>query len=1456
MFRFTTPTFGLFFCQAGVFSTSYAAEKASCDYSYCFSSHDSCCHFSEDETITSAGLCWSFSEHFLQTKKYQRHVRPDNLKDLLALQRLDTQRLATTDLTDLAELEHQYARTEDRIIERTRVFEAAQLSQDLLAAFHRELSVRNLKVATNPGDGNCMIHALLRALPVHLNWTPLMLRRVVYNHLLSRADFFYEGSSFPSVEAFRVYIKSQRDTDGQYCDEIFLQGFCDLFNRRVLVYQVGPSLDRPLTQYFVGGAAEQADRSIIALFFVGGNHFNSVVPRDEAVSVDPALDQAHRSARSHSFTPLPFHHIPVKLRRDPTKNAQTDFLTLEKLKELRIETPLRFHPAGPECISPLLAFRHLDRAGRMHDQDPRLVYYYHHLPVASVFSGHNIPNITCDPRQNGVHYLRWTPLPTNYLSGVYLGYFDDQVPTPSSLQDMLAECGRIKGDRPKYDGGYHAWGTYSACFDSTTGTLPRNLGPSINTSHNPDDVNTRFEFGYHLGQPWIACFTTKPIPACHFLQEAISVYNVGPGDPTAGHVPIRPATTPTAGLIRKRHGSTSFLYVAADGRALAHVTESDRVTLYPAVPIFDHLRDFHQVALSAFIPWHMLQSNAAHSTVYYVSRPERFDDRDLSHFRSVSPSQDVLSTAHRLLLTLVPNSRPDTHCYLFMAIVLILSSTSVPPPTEDALTRLLSHFGQHPSSTASDIISRFSVLATLCPLLNALRLRFRTAAHGVCLIDVSSQAPGNFVLCLDLNEQDGSISILDHIPTAIDNSDPPTGVYHAKGPRNAAAGGNAAGVPFTRQQALLQQQDPGVAVSGAAPAASTAPATPARPATPGQRPSSVKRRRSSGGTPRVPVGARAPPSAVVQTGHIQVISMHSEFEDEDALNPESQDQLTLLPPRRWEQRQAPTRNAEHTFRYPIPGLYSNVGYAHVLNGPLFNDRKSGRGVLETADRLLIGCAPTYKTPAEFRLMVAALRNVQHLLPPLDFDDLERRIQSDKSIFVQCLTTPNCGYFWVCFADGASVSTSLAAPVIRAEYHPSLVYPKYFELVFNGSLGGSVQQGREGYGPAHPWTVTFQPLSATALKAIIEQPPLLFAAIPAHRTHISDALVTLQLMVNRFPFFSSPREMAANPHPISVAVLMRNCSAKKGQRYTQVILRVVCARTEKYLDEYVSRLRDSLLTHLHLAEPASVQLVLADSHLMALAAESSTAESYVRDHYKVFPQAQVQHLKVHGSDCTYSANLRAALQRTCGLTFGEAHQEETHRNVPVIHAIVSGGLAVDKADRPQFYKEHSFWLRLSVPPCLDLQLYIAHMAGSRVSPEWTGLPFEQILEALRAHDHPMPSYSQPDASQHLIPFPARQVLSIEDLARLQSGELTLQQILSIVDGTPLIASATSAAAEPENLATEDDVTRLIADHQEQMDRLLQVRDAMASAARARSAASNSSILPSAAGAAAQPTVIQK
>jgi uncharacterized coiled-coil protein SlyX len=496
-------------------------------------------------------------------------------------------------------------------------------------------------------------------------------------------------------------------------------------------------------------------------------------------------------------------------------------------------------------------------------------------------------------------------------------------------------------------------------------------------------------------------------------------------------------------------------------------------------------------------------------------------------------------------------------------------------------------------------------------------------------------------------------------------------------------------------------------------------------------------------------------------------------------------------------------------------------------------------------------------------MVAALRKVQHLLPPLDLGDLELRIQSDKSIFIQCLTTPNCGYFWVCFADGVSVSTSLAAPVIRTEYHPSLVYPKYFELVFNSSLGGSVQQGREDYGPAHPWTITFQPLSATALGAIIDQPPLLSAAIPAHRTHISDALVTLQLMVNRFPFFSSPREQAANPHPISVAVLMRNCSAKKGQRYTQVILRVVCARTEKYLDDYVSRLRDSLLTHLHLEEPAIVQLVLADSHLMALAAESSTAESYVRDHYKVFPQAQVQHLKVHGSDCTYSANLRAALQRTCGLTFGDAHHDETHRNVPVIHAIVSGGLAADKADRPQFYKEHSFWLRLSVPPCSDLQLYIALMAGSRVSPEWTGLPFEQIVEALRAHDRLMPSYSQSDALQRLIPFPARQVLSIEDLAKLQNGELTLQQILSIVDGTPLIASSTSAAAEPEDLATEEDVNRLIAEHQQEsdrlkikMDRLLQVRDAMASTASARSAAYDPSTIPSAAGAAARPAVIKK
>jgi len=288
-------------------------------------------------------------------------------------------------------------------------------------------------------------------------------------------------------------------------------------------------------------------------------------------------------------------------------------------------------------------------------------------------------------------------------------------------------------------------------------------------------------------------------------------------------------------------------------------------------------------------------------------------------------------------------------------------------------------------------------------------------------------------------------------------------------------------------------------------------------------------------------------------------------------------------------------------------------------------------------------------------------------------------------------------------------------------------------------------------------------------------------------------------------------LAKNPHPIFIVLLIRYCSAKRGQRYTQVTLRAVCALGEIYTSDYVTGLRNAIYDHLHIEKPATALLLLADSHVMVVSADSLTVESYVRDHSAVFPSVQVQHLKVYGSDCTYSANLRMALERICGMSFGRIHPDEKYKDIPSIQAIVTGGLAVERSGRPQFYKEHAFWLLLSVPPSPAVQRVIANMAGTELQPEWTGMTFDQILDALRVHDRPTLQSSQPSITAFR---PSNHLLSLEELAKLQRGQLTLQDLLHPSPSPLLLQSAAHAAGAADSAQDGEPVTSLSPDELDQ------------------------------------------
>jgi hypothetical protein len=229
--------------------------------------------------------------------------------------------------------------------------------------------------------------------------------------------------------------------------------------------------------------------------------------------------------------------------------------------------------------------------------------------------------------------------------------------------------------------------------------------------------------------------------------------------------------------------------------------------------------------------------------------------------------------------------------------------------------------------------------------------------------------------------------------------------------------------------------------------------------------------------------------------------------------------------------------------------------------------------------------------------------------------------------------------------------------------------------------------------------------------------------------------------------------------------------------------------------------------------------------MVVSADSPTVESYVRDHYAVFPSAQVQQLKVYGSDCTYSANLRAALERICGMSFGRIHPDERYRDIPTVQSIVTGGLAVERLGRPQFYKEHAFWLLLSVPPSPAVQRVIANMAGTELQPEWTGMTFDEILDALRVHDRPTLQSSQPSIS---VSRPPSHLLSLDELAKLQRGQLTLQDLLH-PSPSPLLLQPAAHAADAAASAPDGELAASLTP--EQLDQALAASEATTARLRA-------------------------
>jgi hypothetical protein len=1278
---------------------------------------------------------------------------------------------------------------------------AMRASDDLL--FLQLVETRKLKVAFKDSS-------LLHVLSLHLSFLNIsawQLKDVLLDHVLRHAD---ELANLPHAYQSRdVIIDLARILRrGAYTIDhpLYITAYSHLFNVRVQILMMQ---NGQLVEHHIVACAPRPVLTTVTVEFR--------LPSSYALLSSPA-----------NVPPGHFASVPLTLafrkqgKRDSAEIRRSADIRAERIVILETQARNRYYPytVVEKPISPPLGLWQRERTPEHSSTfDSALIGFYFRTPPCHVFPGASERNITGSLEQLAVHIQPEQGAEIGDILHVYVATFD-----PLSTQgqsDKLVMLERGIGDAAgiEYDAGFHAFNTASLLPPSAG--FPRNIGARANSSPNPKDWLVYLDTRYHLSQPYACLRARVKIEPRDYRRETLADYTAGDKRYT-GPIEFSPATAPSEGLVAfEQH----FLHLDHRARTVQFLRTASEATTPQNLPVFANLEAFLRVASSAHVSWLDIQHNLARRNTYYVRTPTAFWQWRLQDMRITDISY-TRELANSMLSSLYPSASAQTHCGTRVCLSVLLAGLRAEGRGFEPalLSHAMRYLPNDPSLSGEVLVNGLSVIvkehrrspSIRCHFVRNINQSLHSPLEYFLIVDIVNPHAGKQMIALNFHMSSGEIEILSELPSertyqqhfsaeAVVNRDAPSCLFHAT--REGTRGGN--------KKKAKQNEKPAAQDTSSAPAAE-APSSP-RTSTPAKQPASSPRGndgKQSAGSPR-----RNGPSDVHE------IATSFEFDPEE-LEPEPDCARPGPPaPRRWE-TSAPAQYAEHTFRYPVASLYSSIGHAQVFNGATFNDHKSGRGAIETADHILIGGAPTPRTPAGFRPVLAALRQVQYLFPPLDLADLDARLMSDKSIFIQSLSAPNCGFFWVRLLDGATIRTGLASPEVHQEYNPSMVYPKFFEIVFNASLGGSIKQGSDQCGPAHPWTFTFQPLSKQALDAVVHQPPLLVAAIPAHRSHFADALVTLQLLLNRFPYQSSVKDMAKNPHPVFIVLLIRQCSAKPGQRYTQVTLRAVCALSAKYTMAYVTGLRDNYLEHLHLEQPATVQLILVDSHVMAISSDSPTVESYVRDHFVVFPTIQIQHLKVYGTDCTYSANLRAALERICGLRFGRIHPEAHYQDIPVVQAIVSGSLALDRSNRPQFYKEQAFWLRLSVPPSPGVQSVLANMAGTDIAPEWSGLPFDQILDSLRTHDRPMLSNSQLLVSRVLRP--SAHMLTEEELAKLQRGQLSLQDILH-PNGAPLLLQVGAHADQAVNSRPDNDPETLTS---EALDKAL--ADSEATMARLRAA----------------------
>ena len=231
--------------------------------------------------------------------------------------------------------------------------------------------------------------------------------------------------------------------------------------------------------------------------------------------------------------------------------------------------------------------------------------------------------------------------------------------------------------------------------------------------------------------------------------------------------------------------------------------------------------------------------------------------------------------------------------------------------------------------------------------------------------------------------------------------------------------------------------------------------------------------------------------------------------------------------------------------------------------------------------------------------------------------------------------------------------------------------------------------------------------------------------------------------------------------------------------------------------------------------------------------------------------------MHRSDCSSPVNLQAHLYDRCKLRFDTFHSNPA---VPVIQAIVLGGIHLSSTDPPRFYKDMSFYLKMSVPPSAPLQEAISRACFNITGllPEFGGLTFAQMREALRALDRPIIlTAAAPPGPQLLLDMPS---LSEEDVARLQQGtplQDLLAQAAQPVEKAAAVAAPSALIAilpQPAAVTSRADLEKLQAQlataqaYVEEQEKLFHQQQSSNNAADALS-----SDLPSLAAATAAPTV---